>query len=111
MSSSLFLSCVPEALSVGDVASTLLAGWMKNKNGAADCDVSIRKAAMQSLSRDLHAVVKQFGGTPAVRQNAPPADPPDSTPTPFLEDLMSLLMDDLVKIVFKGLADPVEACR
>lgn len=106
----LFFLLAEDSLSVDEVACNLLTSWLKNKNGVADSDVRIRKAAMQSLSRDLHAVVEQFGGTPVPEQNAPSADPPGS-PTSFVEDLMSILMEDLSKLLFKGLTDPAEACR
>lgn len=112
-SSASYIACslpVAEMLSARDVAGTLVAGWLKNINGAADSDVGIRKAAMKSLSRDLHAVVRQFDDTPAATQSSPSVDTPEK-PASFLEDLMTLLMDALAKIVFKGLADPAEACR
>lgn len=92
------------------IADTLLATWLKNKNGAVDSDIGIRRVAIQTLSQDLYAVVKQVGSTPWPAQNAPSAGPPDS-PTSFLEELMTLLMEDLAKVFFRGLADPAEACR
>lgn len=93
-----------------DVASTLLASWQKNKNGAGDCDVAIRKTAMQRLNQDLHAVVQQVRALPEDKECAPSANPPEY-PISFIEQLMTLLMDDLAKVVFKGVADPAEACR
>lgn len=93
-----------------DVAGALLSSWQKNKNGAADCDVAIRKIAMQRLNQDLHAVAKQVRELPEEKECAPSADPPER-PISFLEQLMTLLMDDLAKVVFKGVADPAEACR
>lgn len=96
--------------SAHDVSSSLLASWQKHKNGAADGDVRTRKAAMQSLSRDLQAVVQQFGGTPSLTQSAPSAGPHDSSGV-FLEEVMAILMEALAKVMFKGLADPTEACR
>lgn len=94
-----------------DVAKTLLKRWLKNKNGTTDSNVSIRKIAMQSLSRDLSAVVKQIGYTTTPTLSEPSSGDPLESPASFLEDLMTLLMDDLAKMVFRGLADPVEACR
>lgn len=109
------LSCVhanlaSETRPVDVVANKLLSGWQKNKNGASDRDVSIRKVAMRGLARDLCAVVEHFCDTLAPTQGAPSADVPPSA-TSFLEDLMSLLMSDLAKTLFKGLADPAEPCR
>ncbi len=106
---------IPEALvsrssSANDVATRLLASWVKNKHGAADGDVSIRKAALQSLGINLQAVVQEIGGAPMSCQSAPSAGPHES-PITFLEDVMAILMEDLAKVVFKGLADPTEACR
>eukprot|EP00903_Cladosiphon_okamuranus_P014434 g13393.t2 len=65
---------------------------------------------MHSLSRDLRAVVQQFGGAPILTQSAPSAGPHDS-PGTFLEEVMAILMEALAKVMFKGLADPTEACR
>lgn len=106
---------VPEALvsrpsSANDVATKLLASWVKNKNGAADGDVSIRKVALQSLATGLQAVVQEIGEAPTSTQSAPSAGPHDS-PVTSLEDVMSILMEDLAKVVFKGLADSTEPCR
>lgn len=97
--------------SAHDVASSLLASWQKNKNGAADGNVRTRKAAMQNLSRDLHAVVQQFGGAMILAQSAPSSGPPDSSAGTFLEEVMATLMEALAKVMFKGLTDPTEACR
>eukprot|EP00752_Nemacystus_decipiens_P006103 g5507.t2 len=96
--------------SAHDVASSLLASWQKNTNGAADGDVRTRKAAMRSLSRDLQTVVQQFGGAPILTQSAPSSGTHDSAGT-FLEEVMAILMQALAKVMFKGLADPTEACR
>lgn len=101
---------VAEKRSVHNVASAMLASWQKNKNGAADHDIAIRKVAMQRLNQDLHAVVKQVHELPEDKECAPSADPPER-PISFLEQLMTLLMDDLAKVVLKGVADPAEACR
>lgn len=101
---------VAERRSVHDVAGALLVSWQKNINGAADCDVAIRKIAMQRLNQDLHAVVQQVRELPEDKECAPSADPPEH-PVSFVEQLMTLLMDDLAKVVFKGVADPTEACR
>lgn len=65
---------------------------------------------MQSLSRDLQAIVQQFGGAPIVTQSAPSAGPHDS-PGTFLEELMAILMEALAKVMFKGMTDSMEACR
>lgn len=99
-----------ETRSAQDIARSLLASWQKNKNGAADGDVSTRKIAMQNLTRDLQAVVQQIGEVPLPIQNAPSAGPHASSGT-FLEEVMAILMEDLAKVMFKGLADPAEACR
>lgn len=99
-----------EAVSVQDVSEALLADWLRNKHGAADRDVSVRKTAFQSLAKDISAVVKQFGEIPSPIPTAPSANP-SGNETSFLEDLMTILMDDLGRIMFNGLADPAEACR
>lgn len=106
---------VPSALvsqsgSANDVAKKLMASWVKNKNGAADGDVSIRKVALQNIATDLQAVVRQLGEAPTSAQSAPSAGPRDN-PGTFLEEVMATLMQDLAKVVFKGLVDPTEACR
>lgn len=101
-----------ETRSPQDMSRSLLASWQKNKNGAADGDFSTRKTSMQNLTRDLQAVVRQISKAPLplAIQNAPSAGPHASSGT-FLEEVMTLLMEDLAKVVFKGLADPAEACR
>lgn len=99
-----------EAVSVQDVSETLLAGWLRNKHGAADRDTSVRKSALQKLAKDISAVVKEFGEIPSPIPTAPSANPSENE-TSFLEDLMAILMDDLARILFNGLADPAEACR
>lgn len=65
---------------------------------------------MQNLTRGLQEVVQQIGESPFSIQNALSTDPRASSGT-FLEEVMALLMEDLAKVVFKGLADPAEACR
>lgn len=101
---------VAERRSAQVIAGALLVNWQKNTNGAADCGVATRKVAMQRLEQDLHAVVKQVSELPESKDCAPSADPAERSVS-FLEELMTLLMDDLAKVVFKGIADPVEACR
>lgn len=96
--------------SAHEVASSLLASWQKNRNGAADGDVRTRKAAVQSLSRDLQVVVQQLGGAPILVRSAPSAGPHDS-PGTLLEEVMGILMETMAKVMFKCLADPTEACR
>lgn len=66
---------------------------------------------MQSLSRGLQQVVEQFDDAPILAQNAPSAGPHESSPGTFLEEIMAVLMEALAKVMFKGLADPTEACR
>lgn len=65
---------------------------------------------MQSLSRDIHAVVQQFGSAPTLAQSAPSSGPQENAGT-FLEEVMAILMEALAKVMFKGLADRTEACR
>lgn len=93
-----------------DVSEALLADWLRNKHGAADSDVSVRKPALQNLAQDMSAVVTQFGDMPSHIPTAPSANPSESKAS-FLEDLVTILMDDLGRIMFNGLADPAEACR
>ncbi|CAM9297184.1 unnamed protein product [Ectocarpus sp. 12 AP-2014] len=99
-----------ETRSPHDVASTLLTSWQKYTNGAADGDVSTRKIAMQRLVSNLHAVVRHIGDAPTPAQSAPSSGP-NEAPASFLEEVLSLLMEELAKVVFKGLTDPAEACR
>ncbi|CAM9154418.1 unnamed protein product, partial [Pylaiella littoralis] len=99
-----------ETRSAENTSRSLLASWQKNTNGAADGAVSTRRISMQNLTRGLQEVVQQIGESPFSIQNALSTDPRASSGT-FLEEVMSLLMEDLAKVVFKGLADPAEACR
>lgn len=93
------------ALSAEDVGSTLLASWLKNKNGVADGDVKIRKEALLCLSRDLCDVIERFSETNERTGNS------STKSSAYLEDIMSILMDNLARTLFKALADPSEACR
>lgn len=95
------------------VASTLLASWLKNKNGATDGDVRVRKEALHTLDHDLAEVVRRFGYDVKVGEptSTVPGDNPPNSSTPFLEDVMAILMDDLARTLFKGLTDPAEVCR
>ena len=102
---------VAERRSAQVIAGALLVNWQKNTNGAADCGVATRKVAMQRLEQDLHAVVKQVSELPESKDYCAPSADPAERSVSFLEELMTLLMDDLAKVVFKGIADPVEACR
>ncbi|CBN78894.1 conserved unknown protein [Ectocarpus siliculosus] len=65
---------------------------------------------MQRLVSNLHEVVRQIGDAPTPAQSAPSSGP-NEAPASFLEEVLALLMEDLAKVVFKGLADPAEACR
>lgn len=65
---------------------------------------------MQRLVKNLHEVVRQIGDAPTPAQSAPSSGP-NEAPASFLEEVLALLMEDLAKLVFKGLADPAEACR
>lgn len=100
-----------EFRSAEDAASTFTAGWLKNINGAADVDVNIRKAALRSLSQDLCNVIRRFSDAGEGMQNAASTANVLTTSSAFLEDLMSALMDNLARTLFKALADPSEVCR
>ncbi|CAB1102695.1 unnamed protein product [Ectocarpus sp. CCAP 1310/34] len=68
------------------------------------------KTATQRLVINLHEVVRQIGDAPTPAQSAPSSGPTEA-PASFLEEVLTLLMENLAKVVFKGLADPAEACR
>lgn len=98
-------------ISADEIGRKLLADWLRYKNGAADSNVNIRKAALQSLSLGLRGVVNQYSNAPTAIDTNPDADPSNGDLKTFREDLMAILMDDLAKTIFKSLADPSEACR
>lgn len=92
-------------LSAEDISSTLLASWVKNKNAAADGDLEIRKEALRCLSQDLCNVAERFQDFNERNVNS------STKSSVNLEDIMSILMDNLARTLFKALADPSEACR
>lgn len=99
-------------ISADEISRKLLADWLRYKNGVADSDVNIRKAALRSLSLALRGVVNQYSiAAPTAIENNPDADPSNGDLKTFREDLIAILMDDLAKTIFKSLADPAEACR
>lgn len=100
-----------EFRSAEDAASTLIAGWLKNINGAADVDVNTRKAALRNLSQDLCKVIRRFSDAGEGMQNAISTVNLPTKSSTFLEDLMSALMGNLARILFKALADSSEVCR
>lgn len=101
---------VADILSACEVAHGLTLTWLKNKNGACDNNVRVRRSSLRSLAKDLNSVVEQFSHI-GLHKVAGSTDAPSDAPTSFLEDLMTLLMDDLGKHLFRGLEDPAEACR
>ncbi|CAM9309283.1 unnamed protein product, partial [Hapterophycus canaliculatus] len=95
--------------SAPDISKVFLTCWQQNINGAADSDASIRKVAMRRLTRDLHESLQEIRGIPASMQSAPSAGPQDAL-TSFVEEVMSLLMEGLAKVIFQGLSDSAQAC-
>lgn len=99
------------SLPTDELASTLLVSWLKNINGAADVDVCVRKAAFRMLTQDIEGVVERFSDVGVITVDVLMDKNTAVASTSVLEDLMTILMDDLGRTLFKGLADPAEACR
>ncbi|CAM9489910.1 unnamed protein product, partial [Scytosiphon promiscuus] len=94
--------------SAHDVAKAFLASSQTHLSGAVDRNVSIRKAAMQALSRDLHNIAQHARDVPEMRTAS--SDGPRGASISFLEELMALLMEGVAKVIFKGLIDLAEGC-